>query len=273
MANGNARLFEPLTHQGNAATQTARAARAPTFERAGRGRPKAAAGAGALEGNLGASGLPCSHWRGRDIQESQPQPAPETPRTDYRQGRILSPAPIAAGGTYVAASSTTEIIVAIVGGVAVVGIVGVLGYASKAVSRRRGRGWVTIELRLSDAVAALPFRFSLLLVREGPDAAPLLNRGLTFTIAAHALRRLRVSYPLNSGLQFKCFADWTNRGVECPQLPEVVQLFEESGWCDITQDGLHHGRFWFILPEYATKDTSDANPYTNNWLPAGPKPS
>lgn len=170
-------------------------------------------------------------------------------------------------------NSTTEIIVGIISGVAVVGIVGVLGYAFKAAVRRRGRGWVMIELQLSNAVAALPFQFSLLLVREGPDAAPLLNRARTFTVTAHALRQLRVSYPLNSGLQFKCFADWTTRGVDCPQLPEVVQLFEESGWRNITRDGLHHGRFWFILPEYATKDTSDANVYTNNWLPAGPESS
>jgi hypothetical protein len=161
----------------------------------------------------------------------------------------------------------------IVAGVAVIVIAGISRYAWTRIKASRGRSTLTITLELSDELSRMPWKYYLFRVREGPDDAPLINRSQPFTVTSPTRRETQISYPVSLGLQFKCYADWTDSNVCAPSLDEVTTLFERNGWQDVSIDGLHHGRFWFIVSSYATKNTEDVNTYTNNWLPAGPEPA
>jgi hypothetical protein len=164
---------------------------------------------------------------------------------------------------------TVGIVVGIVSGITVVFVAALSRILWRYLTSRRHRSRVRITLNLIDEVAATPFKFFLYRVKEGPESSPVINKAQPFhTVSANAIETY-VSYPLNLGLQFKCFADWTVGAP--PDLQTVQSLFEANGWRMITADGLQSIRFWFILDGYATKDTGDVNTYTNNWLPAGPR--
>ena len=154
----------------------------------------------------------------------------------------------------------------------VAAILGCVRLGTLAVRRRRNRTRVTITLRVpSLELRGLPFEYLLYRVREGPDSAPLINKEQPFTRVSEELLQTDVTFPLAAGLQFKCFADWTDRGHAPPSLADATALFEGNGWSEVSIDGGRKSRFWFILPDYATKDTDDVNTYRNNWLPAGPE--
>ena len=131
---------------------------------------------------------------------------------------------------------------------------------------------VVVELRFGEQIANLPLEPRVLIVREGPDSHELLNQVQRFQRQG-TLYSTEVSYPTMTGLQFKCFVDWIGPQDETPTLGQMRALLEQNGWTDIAPDGLHKTRFWFILPEFATKLTEDKNQYLNNWFPAGPPPS
>jgi hypothetical protein len=159
---------------------------------------------------------------------------------------------------------------AVIAGLAVAFIAAIARYGWTMFKKSRGRSHLTITLMLSTELSESQFVYFLFRVREGPDTAPLINRAQRFTMASRSRLDARVAYPLAAGLQFKCFADWTGDQPP-PSLPEVRELFESNGWQEVSIDGLNPGRFWFILPNYATKDTEDVNRYRNNWRPAGPR--
>src|ERR1039457_6199695 len=144
-----------------------------------------------------------------------------------------------------------EILIGIVSGVGVIAIAGVGRILWKFVSSHQSRSHVIITLHLSNDIVEAPFSFFLFRVREGPDAAPLINKAQKFRDVEMNLRVSEVSFPLVLGLQFHCFADWTEEVP--PSLEYVTSLFEENGWRNIGIDGLRRNRFWFILSEYATK--------------------
>jgi len=169
----------------------------------------------------------------------------------------------------VSVESMTDVVV---GGLLVAIIVGISGYGWAIFKKRRGRERSTITLVLSAELAEATFAYFLFRVLDGVDTASLINPAQPFETVSRTRRETQVSYPLAAGLQFKCFADWTGDELP-PSLAEASQLFERNGWQEVSIDGLHDRRFWFILPSYATKDSQDKNTYRNNWIPAGPRPA
>jgi len=140
----------------------------------------------------------------------------------------------------------------------------------RRIRAKGGRHEVELRLHLDEHIVDLPLRPRVLIVREGPDTNELLNETQEFDGGPIEYTTL-LSYPTASGLQFKCFVDWIGAEEAPPTLLRMQKLLEQNGWDDVTPDGLHKGRFWFIVPEFATKYTEDTNRYINNWLPAGPK--
>lgn len=130
---------------------------------------------------------------------------------------------------------------------------------------------IEIKIEFDGHMTDLPLVPRILIVREGPDSSKLLNQTQEFQRLGNVYVAT-LNYPSSSGMQFKCFVDWVSDNEPVPTLMRMRGLLEQNGWQDIEPDGLHRGRFWFILPEFATKFTEDENKYLNNWLPAGPPP-
>ena len=165
-----------------------------------------------------------------------------------------------------------EVVIAILVAVVATVIATVLSRFAWQQLHRRGGGRqdVEVQLVLSEELANLPVQPRVLVVREGPDTADLLNRPYSFT-RCEGYYTVRLDYPLRYGLQFKCFLDWTSNEIKPPNLTKMRAMCEKNGWTHVSADGLHPGRFWFILPEFATKRTDDNEAYINNWFPAGPR--
>ena len=121
----------------------------------------------------------------------------------------------------------------------------------------------TIRLKLSEDLPDRRIRLMVRHVRDGKDEVddkgPLLNEDKEFSSArGNAEWVVTLRYLKNLGFQFKCYVEYP------PDQKEIVIPFlASSEFREVSPDGTHPNRVWFLLPRVPTCETVDH--YTNNF--------
>ncbi len=105
-----------------------------------------------------------------------------------------------------------------------------------------------IKIRVSDPLIKSQVKFGLLKVRENSEE--VINKEYKF-VPDNSENTLHadVNYNKKTGFVFKCFAV-CNENISHERL--IAEL-KKLGYPRVSERANHHGRVWFILPDYPTK--------------------